>query len=505
MSNNPLKFAVPTPVSPGSSLIGTQYPLRVEVGIDAPDVGALQTSLLENGSGNTIDLQCINLEDNLNQARTFNLSWTENAPGSFEYTIKTQYRPQGGCPIDDSHEGDLTQTYLVNWEEDVPELEIYDGNGLQKPTGSMVDVGQQEYYQEVVLDFSIYNNSTTSSMQVNGIRVENLINLSDAVVNPSGAIILAPGETRDLSVSFLVSEFGDFSFDLAAAHDAGNTNPYRITITGSGEMTQDPFYSLVMDPTSPGSSMVMEMHDLQVQAEINPPAPGVIEIALLNQTTREIIGDTCLPVLGDHSLLNVDLSWAESAPGDVMYDIQARYQANGACPLEGDVHAELSESYQVSWLVDDPVLVVNRPEGVTIFDGAVDYVGEHEFFRFVEVTYVIENDADAAPLIIDDIEPQNLTNLREVLFEPALPIIVGPGEAVEVKINFQILMLEPFSFDLVWDHTGANASPYQMSIEGTSILNLGEGVPEQSWLHGFIESLIQSGFFLKLPPLWLAE
>lgn len=188
-----------------------------------------------------------------------------------------------------------------------------------------------------------------------------------------------------------------------------------------------------------------------------------------------------------------------------MYQIQLEYHAGDSCPTANQPDAVLAENYQVSWQIHKPVLIVNRPEGVTIFDGAVDFVGEHEFFRFVEVTYVIENNNESAPLVIDNIQAINLENLREVLIDPVGVIEIGPGESQEIKINFQVLMLEPFSFDLVWNHNGSNANPYTTGIEGTSTLYLGDGVPDQSWLFRFVESLIQSGFFLKIPALWIGQ
>ena len=189
-------------------------------------------------------------------------------------------------------------------------------------------------------------------------------------------------------------------------------------------------------------------------------------------------------------------------PGDVMYRIQLGYHAGDSCPTSDQPDAQIVENYQVSWQIHQPVLVVNRPEGVTIFDGEVDFVGEHDFFRFVEVTYVIENNDESALLVIDNIQVENMENLREVLIDPVGPIEIAPGESQEIKINFQILMLEPFSFDLVWDHNGSNANPYTTGIQGTSKLYLGDGVPDQSWLFRFVDSLIRSGFFLKIPALW---
>ncbi len=502
MTDNPIKFIVPTPPSPGGSLIGVEFPLRIEVGIDVPAAGALQVSLIDKTTDQVSDQECMAIDDNLDQARTFNLSLLNSDPGFREYSISARYRAQGNCPIMDSHESDLTQKYVVSWQEDKPELDVRDAEGSLVSSGDTIDVGQLGYFQLVELAYTLANTSTTSSLEVSGIGFENLVNLAGVDVTPAGSINLGPGEEQQVEVVFQVTEFGNFFFDLVAEHDAENSNPYRFSIQGSGSLVENPIYEMTLIPVSPASLFVSEIFELEIQAEINPPAPGVMEVVVYEKDTNDIVGSTCLPVLAQHSLLNVDLSWTESKSGDVMYGIQLGYHAGSLCPTENDPDAVLEENYQISWLIHQPVLIVNRPEGVTIFDGTTDFVGEHEFFRFVEVTYVIENKDQAAPLVINNIQVENMENLREVLIDPALPIELAPGESREIKINFQILMLEPFSFDLVWDHNGSNANPYTTGIEGTSKLNLGDGVPEQSWLYKFVESLIRSGFFLKLPPLW---
>ncbi len=502
MTDNPIKFVVPTPPSPGATLIGSSYPLNIQVGLDVPDIGALQVSLVDNGSGEIIEQSCQALEENLDQARTFNLIWTQETPGNTQYTLWTRYRAQEDCPIQDSHESDISQQYQVNWEEDIPELEVKDVGGSLVSSGDTINLGQKGFFEHFELIYTLANTSTTSSMQINSIGVENLVNLDGVTVDPSGPVTLGPEEQQLVTVAFQVTEIGLFSFDLVADHDANNTNPYRFSIQGTGELIENPIYGITLIPVSPSSMMTSEVFELQIQSEINPPAPGVMEIIVSEDDTSDIVGSTCISVLGEHSLLNVDLSWTESIPGDVMYQIQLGYHAGDSCPTVNQPNAVLAENYQVSWQIHKPVLIVNRPEGVTIFDGAVDFVGEHEFFRFVEVTYVIENNNESAPLVIDNIQAINLENLREVLIDPVGVIEIGPGESQEIKINFQVLMLEPFSFDLVWSHNGSNANPYTTGIEGTSKLYLGDGVPEQSWLYNFVDSLIRSGFFLKIPAIW---
>ena len=87
--------------------------------------------------------------------------------------------------------------------------------------------------------------------------------------------------------------------------------------------------------------MTSEVFELQIQSEINPPAPGVMEIIVLEDETSDVVGSACISVLGEHSLLNVDLSWTESIPGDVMYQIQLGYHAGDSCPTANQPDAVL--------------------------------------------------------------------------------------------------------------------------------------------------------------------
>ncbi len=499
MSANPIKFVVPLPASPGSSLIGTPFSLRVDVGIDAPETGSLQVSVIEEGTNLISDKVCLVLNNNLNQARTFNLNWTRSVPGTREYTILTQYRSQANCPIAGSSEDDLSQTYKVNWQEDQPVLEIRDQAGVLTSQGQSIELGQKQFYQEVELVFTVFNTSTTSDLQLSSVEIENLVNLHQVNTNLSGPITLGPEDQRELIVSFLVSKQGLFGFDLEINHDATNPSPFRIGFTGNGVLLNNPIVSLGSEPQSPGSSLVNETYQIQVVSELNPPAPGVLELSLEDQNSELVADPVCLTVSeGDLSVQSAEFSWEETSSGSHDYLIRAKYQAGTGCPLVGTPDAELTEPYQVKWQVLSPVLIVNRPEGVTIFDGTVDYVGVHDFFRFVEVTYVIKNDTDATPLVVENILIENIENLREVLIDPALPFEVAPGESQVVKFNFQVLMLEPFSFDLVWEHNGSNPSPYLTGIQGDAKLNLGD-MPLESWLYRFINYIIRSGFFLKLP------
>jgi lysozyme len=502
ITDNPLKFVIPTPPSPVTSLINNDFSLRVDVGIDAPDEGILQVNIQDKATNSLISQECLVLTENLTQARTFTLSWTQSVPGTEEYQLTAQYRAKGQCPVSDTADTDLSQDYLVEWLEEDPIVEIRDINDIAIGSGSIQELGDVGLSQNIELLYTLKNTSRTTALIVDSISTSNLFNLGEVEITPVGPITLAPEEEIILSVIFPIESLADFGLGIVIDHDGTNATPFQFSVQGTGVLIKNPIQSLTAEPASPGSSLLSDPYNLKLNAVVDPPAPGVLEIQLINQNSGLELDNTCIDILDQNGFTQIiDYSWRESHSGEMNYLIKAGYQALGSCPLEGELDAVLSTDYQITWEVESPELIVNRPEGVTIFDGAVDYVGLHDFFRFVEVTYLISNEDNASPLIVNNLQVENLENLREVLIEPALPIEVGPGESQEVTLNFQVLMLEPFSFDLVWDHNGFNPSPYQTSIEGDAELNLGD-VPTESWLYRFLDNVIRSGFFLEIPILF---
>jgi GH25 family lysozyme M1 (1,4-beta-N-acetylmuramidase) len=500
MTDSPIQFVVPSPSSPSTSLIGSPFGLAVEIGLNLPDQGALQVSLVDSSSGTTIDQICQTLVDRFDQPRTFNLLINQDIPGSRGYDLITQYRVQGSCPIENEQESDLQQKYIINWEEEIPSLVVSKQGGGAILAGGTDIIGDHAFYQQVTLGYLIQNTSSTTNLTVQSLLVENPVHVESIQIDPAGPIVVPPNGEVSVSVSFRVAEIDNFSFDVIFKHDGSNDSPYGFSVLGTGIMDDNPFKALTVIPVSPQETYVREDLAIQVQAEIDPAAPGVVEVSLSRLGSSQSMGQTCFPIMGEHSFLEVDLNWVESISGELDYEIDVVYKALGECPLDGQPDAAVSEIYHVNWKTYQPELIVNRPEGVTIFDGAVDYVGVHDFFRYVEVTYVIENQTNTDPLVIDSIQPENLVNLREVIVEPAGVIEIQPGGSQEIKISFQVLTLEPYSFDLIWYHNGSNPSPSITGIMGDSSLDLGD-TPVDSWLYRFIESLIRTGFFLKLPAL----
>jgi hypothetical protein len=501
ITNNPIKFISSNPVSPGTALIGENYQLAIDVGIAVPDQGALHVSLIEVDSGEIRDQGCKALEDNLTHARTFDFSWTRTDPKVVDYTIWARYLAQGECPVDDQFDTELSQDYVIRWEEEIPELLVQSSNGSVISNGGTFDAGGVEFYHQVEHVLTLLNTSTTTGMQITSVNAVNLDKLDQVALDNYGPITLEPEGQKTITATYLVSEVGDFGFDVVLDHDGSNPSPYQFSVQGTGILTNNPIQSISTNPVSPGRIYVNDSFQLDIKTQVDLPAPGVLDLRISEEDSGIVVGEDCVEIDATQAVeLHSEFSWSDSIAGEVDYLITAQYQAEGSCPFSGLADTDLSQSYQVSWREHKPILEVKRPEGVTIFDGSVDYIGEHDFYRMVEVTYVIKNEPENTFMTIEKISAENLVNLNNVNIEPSGPIVIDPGEEQAVKISFQVLILEPYSFDLVWDHDADNKSPYAFSIQGDAALNLADYEVSER-MENFIIRVINTGIFLRYPHL----
>ena len=503
ITNNPIKFISANPASPGNALIGETYQLSLDVGIAVPDQGALHLSLLDVDSGEIRDQGCKQLEDNLTHARTFDFSWTRMDPKKVNYTIWAKYLAKGECPVGETFDSELSQDYVVEWYEEVPELVIQRaGDGVVVPDGGSYDVGGKEFYQQVEHSFVISNTSGTTSMQVASIIVDGLVNLNQVELDVPGPISLGPEGQHTFTVTYLVVDTGSYGFEIVIDHDGSNPSPYQFLVQGVGVMNNHPIRSISTNPESPGTPYANDLFQLDVITELDPPARGALRVKIEEDGSGATVGEDCVEIINSQPVEHHSVfSWSESSAAEMDYMITAQYKAEGNCQDSSpSTDAELTQPYQVSWREHKPILEVRRPEGVTIFDGGVDYVGEHDFYRMVEVTYVVKNGPENSFMTIDKISAENLVNLKDVKIEPTGPIVVDPGEEQAVKVSFQVLILEPYSFDLVWEHDAENESPYTYSIQGDAALNLGDYEVSER-VYDFIVRFINTGIFIKYPHL----
>jgi len=470
MESEPIQSLTADPVSPGSALIGDSYALQVEAGLDVPAAGAVQVRLVDQSSGQTEDSACAAVEAGQTSPETFNLAWTESSPGQRTYRVTARYRAGSGCPLSGRPHDQDGQDYVVEWSEDPPLLELQRADGSALPAGDVLDLGELDFFQGVDLDLVVHNPSTTTALQISSITAENLDNLTDVDIAPSGTINVPAGGQETITVSLLVENTGDFSFDVALNHSGSNTSPYQITVQGSGALGADPIQSLGMQPASPDPLFIGESFSLNVDVSLDVPADGALQVSVL-RPGGGAADEACKAVsAGVTGTKSYDLSWSESSPGDVDYSVRARYRAGSGCPLQGSPHAEDAKSYTVVWEEDTPELAVERPADNPLPSGSVEEIGEYGFYQELELVYVLRNPSTTSSMDVTGIRGENLDNLSDVDLSSSGPLTLGAGETAQVIVSFRVENTGPFSFDLVMEHDGGNPSPYTITVEGSGVM-----------------------------------
>ena len=82
------------------------------------------------------------------------------------------------------------------WQEEVPVLEVTTTDGTLIEADATINLGQFEYYQTVDLTYLIHNTSSTSSMEISDVSVENITNLGKVDSNPEEGFSVDPTVTR---------------------------------------------------------------------------------------------------------------------------------------------------------------------------------------------------------------------------------------------------------------------------------------------------------------------
>jgi hypothetical protein len=289
---------------------------------------------------------------------------------------------------------------------------------------------------------------------------------------------LGAGEKKNITVSFQVEHTGPFSFDLSLDHDGGNASPYTLSVEGSGVMTENPIRFISPDTLSPASALIGKTYKLGVEVGLDVPDQGALQLRLVEDASGDIMDEACQSIGNAlNGTRNLSLSWSQPSPGTVDYTIQARYQKGGSCPLSGGHDAQRAQAYQVTWREVAPVLEVQEESGAVLSSGSSEQVGDTRFGERHELVYVIHNTSPTTSIQVQKITATNLVNLSQLDVTPSGPLTIPPDGEKSITVSYQAENLGSYSFDLKLHHDASNSTPYQVSVQGNSML---EGNPIQS-------------------------
>ncbi|RLD01322.1 MAG: hypothetical protein DRI65_15705, partial [Chloroflexota bacterium] len=469
---NPIQSITSQPQSPGQVLIGDQYALKVAVALDAPTDGALRLQMKDSSGKSVLDPVCQVISSPEEDLILYDLAWSESEAALQSYDIKAEFFSREGCPSAGKALSELSATYQVNWQEELPELELRNSGGSLIVAGSTINLGQYEYYQTVDLGYLLKNNSSTSSLNITGIGIENLDNVSKVDLGPDSGLVLGKGGQQNLELSFLVGYSGEFSFDLVIEHQGANTSPYRVTFQGEGIMTDNPIKYVAPNPRSPGSSLIGSPFSLDVEIGLQAPDQGALQVRLIDKKSGTEVDRDCQSLVdGLDQSRTINLVVNQNTAGSRDYELVTQYRVQGSCPVNDEHGMDLKQTYLIDWKEEIPSLAVYTLDGEMVLAGSSDIIGDQTFYQNVALNYVIQNTSSTTALTVQSIRGEYPVHVEAIQIDPAGPIVIPPRGEITVSVNFLVAEIDNFSFDVLFKHDGSNDSPYGFTVLGTGVLD----------------------------------
>ena len=113
-----------------------------------------------------------------------------------------------------------------------------------------------------------------------------------------------------------------------------------------------------------------------------------------------------------------------------------------------------------------PEIDVQRPAGVSVYDGGTDALGNYvPGTTTIDLRYTIENTSTATPLRVSAVSASGLSNCSGFAVGTPLPLVVPADESAVLDVSFDVVD-GPFSLDLEIENSDPNENPYDIHITG---------------------------------------
>ena len=283
--------------------------------------------------------------------------------------------------------------------------------------------------------------------------LEGAVTLSDendvfALTGGEGDFTVAPGETKEVEVTFAPNDAGSFEGTVMISHNAGNApDPVEVALTGDGlapSITVDPA-AIDFDGVETGASST---ETLTIENTGSAPLEGEVTLSDENDVFALTGGE------GDFTV----------APGETK-EVEVTFAPNDAGSFEGTVMISHNAGN-----APDPVEVALTSDGlapaIAINPETVDFESIVAGESATE-TFTIEN-TGSAPL-------EGEVGLSEesnafTLTDGAGAFTVASGEVQEIEVTFAPDEATSFRSTLAINHNGGNApNPVDVGLIGEAI------------------------------------
>ncbi|NQT24380.1 S8 family serine peptidase [candidate division KSB1 bacterium] len=165
--------------------------------------------------------------------------------------------------------------------------------------------------------------------------------------------------------------------------------------------------------------------------------------------------------------------WAQ-LPGDAGDDIRDRILTTsvdlGTAGFDNVFGYGRADALAAFDTYTEPEIDVQRPASTSITDTGTDNVGS-QTVGTVNLTYTIDNTAGTAPLSVTGVTASSYVNSSGFAVVTSLPLNVAAGGTGTLNVSFDVDAAGAFSLAIDIASNDADEDPYDITIEGTGVLN----------------------------------
>ena len=155
--------------------------------------------------------------------------------GDIAYTIITGDPSSSDPNYDSLTASQIEDVSVTNLDNEIPAPEI----DIQRPSGtSIADNGSDDAGERlnglVNLQYTVDNTAGSADLNLSSVSADNFLNTADFTVITSLPLVIGPGNSDVLEISFFIQNYGTFSFDLSIGNDDPDESTYAFQVYGMG-------------------------------------------------------------------------------------------------------------------------------------------------------------------------------------------------------------------------------------------------------------------------------
>jgi len=275
------------------------------------------------------------------------------------------------------------------------------------------------------------------------------------------------------------TEIGNFTPKVAVEREEFFPAEDRYKIS-----TTNPIRDIRIFP-EPGRGTIDYPFSLYTGIFINTSVAGSLKVEIIKNSSGESLDSGCKEIPADSYLEELfNLEFTDPEAGLIPYTIWARYRPGGTCPLDDIDSDDQSWAYEIVWGL--PEFGVRKLDGSAIINSGADFLGETRAALEETLIYQIENNSLSSPLVISQVDLENIENITINSYPNNLE--VAPGAQEEIVLSYIVNDPGSYQFDIVITHNDEQNNPFLFTVQGEGISPFVD-LETDFWAYDAIEQL----------------